>query len=426
MLAPTYDLVRELNARARQARLDGTLPTEEVELRDGIHASVGDTIITRRNERRLGVSGTDWVKNGDRWTILDIGEKSISVRHMTSKLSATLPRAYVFEHADLGYATTVHTAQGLTADAMHGIVTGTETRQLCYTMLTRGRAENHLHVVLSPEDDGHMVALSRIEAQATATEILEGILARDGAAVSATTTHRHAQSPATRLCEATGRYDDAVVRGAQRVIGSGWDDALDAAGAGPLPWLQGVPPEVGRSEEWSRYLGARAGRVSAIAAEVRSTCLLPRWTHRYADLLAGELYDEVLVWRAANGVAEDDRRLLGAVPDNDTAAYHHRLQRRINDRHTAAVRSWEAKVVGYVGHSDNATLDLARLLDSVQRDGRDAERLLDRAAVRKPLPDDHPTAALAYRLRQQLKPKPQVEDPLPEWTPTQQGPALGL
>ncbi len=34
-----------------------------------MHGRVGDVVITRRNDRRLGVSGTDWVKNGDRWTV---------------------------------------------------------------------------------------------------------------------------------------------------------------------------------------------------------------------------------------------------------------------------------------------------------------------------------------------------------------------
>ncbi len=33
-------------------------------------AYVGDTVITRSNDRRLRLSATDWVKNGDRWTVL--------------------------------------------------------------------------------------------------------------------------------------------------------------------------------------------------------------------------------------------------------------------------------------------------------------------------------------------------------------------
>jgi ATP-dependent exoDNAse (exonuclease V) alpha subunit len=46
----------------------------------------------------------------------------------------------------LGYATTVHTAQGITADAVPGLITGHESRQQLYTMLMRGRTANHLYV----------------------------------------------------------------------------------------------------------------------------------------------------------------------------------------------------------------------------------------------------------------------------------------
>ena len=43
-------------------------------LADGNRASVGDVIITRSNDRRLRLTATDWVKNGDRWTITRIGQ----------------------------------------------------------------------------------------------------------------------------------------------------------------------------------------------------------------------------------------------------------------------------------------------------------------------------------------------------------------
>jgi ATP-dependent exoDNAse (exonuclease V) alpha subunit len=66
MLAPTRELVRALNQRAQDHRLAGNAPGRQVELADGNAASVGDLIITRRNDRRLRTSATDWVKNGDR------------------------------------------------------------------------------------------------------------------------------------------------------------------------------------------------------------------------------------------------------------------------------------------------------------------------------------------------------------------------
>jgi hypothetical protein len=45
----------------------------------------------------------------------------------------TLPAGYVAESTELGYATTVHAAQGITADTMHGLIGGDGTRQHLYT-----------------------------------------------------------------------------------------------------------------------------------------------------------------------------------------------------------------------------------------------------------------------------------------------------
>ena len=75
MLAPTRELVAELNRRARDHRLDHTRRGRRCVLADGNRASVGDVIITRSNDRRLRLTATDWVKNGDRWTITRIGRQ---------------------------------------------------------------------------------------------------------------------------------------------------------------------------------------------------------------------------------------------------------------------------------------------------------------------------------------------------------------
>jgi ATP-dependent exoDNAse (exonuclease V) alpha subunit len=49
MIAPTRQLVAELNRRARTHRLDHSPATSEVSLADGNQASIGDVIITRTN-----------------------------------------------------------------------------------------------------------------------------------------------------------------------------------------------------------------------------------------------------------------------------------------------------------------------------------------------------------------------------------------
>jgi conjugative relaxase-like TrwC/TraI family protein len=132
MLAPTRELVAELNRRARDHRLDGNVPNAVVRLADGNQASVGDVIITRSNDRRLRLAATDWVKNGDRWTITAVSNNGgLTVTHIRSHLTVRLPADYVRESTGLGYASTIHSAQGVTADTMHGLLTGRSPDSSC-------------------------------------------------------------------------------------------------------------------------------------------------------------------------------------------------------------------------------------------------------------------------------------------------------
>jgi hypothetical protein len=106
MLAPTRELVAELNRRARDHRLDGATAGPEVRLGDGNRASVGDMIITRANDRRLRLSATDWVKNGDRWIITHVHRSGgLTVRHSRSQLNCQLPADYAASLSDSGHGT---------------------------------------------------------------------------------------------------------------------------------------------------------------------------------------------------------------------------------------------------------------------------------------------------------------------------------
>lgn len=429
MLAPTHDLVQQLNERARAARLAETSAHDEALLRDGTHASVGDVVLTRRNDRRLGVSSTDWVKNGDRWTVTRVHDGTLTVRHRDSGLTTVLPAEYVAAHVGLGYASTVHTAQGLTADVMHGVVTGAETRQLLYTMLTRGRSENHIHVITDDLSDDREFELPGITEQLTATEILERALARDGAAVSATSTRERAATPETRLHDAATRYADTVSLATRTVLGASAEEPVES---GPLPWLPDIPAEVADHPSWGPYLAARGRLVGTLASEVRDRAeqTLPAWLDDYADVLTPKLRADIAVWRAAQGIPPDERPIAGPAPDDDrAAAYRRSLIRTVTSRYDDAVHVWERRVVAYVGRADEHTLNLARELDRLKRQGRDPEPLLRRATIR-PLPSEHPTAALAYRIRKQLAPKrrrreaPGVEHH--RQAPAHQTPGMGL
>ena len=242
MIAPTRNLVAELNARARAHRLNHTPAVSEVALADGNRASVGDVIITRSNNRRLRLAATDWVKNGDRWTITTVSNNGgLTVRHTRSRLTVCLPADYVRESTGLGYATTIHSAQGVSADTMHGLLTGQESRQQLYTMLTRGRAANHLYLQVVGDGDPHTLIRPDTISPHTPTEILQHILGRDDTPTSATTLLRELSDPAARLFEAVQRYTDGLHVAAEQLVGPQIVQTLDTRADQVVPHLTSEP-----------------------------------------------------------------------------------------------------------------------------------------------------------------------------------------
>jgi conjugative relaxase-like TrwC/TraI family protein len=230
MLAPTRGLVADLNRRARAHGLNHTPAVFEVPLADGNRASVGDVIITRTNDRRLRLTATDWVKNGDRWTVTHVGKQGdLTVRHIRSHLTVRLPADYVRDSTGLGYATTIHSAQGVSADTTHGLATGQESRQQLYTMLTRGRAANHLYLQVVGDGDPHTLIRPDTISPRTPTETLQHILARDEAPVSASTVLRELNNPAARLFQAVQRYTDGLHVAAEQLVGPETVAELDQA-----------------------------------------------------------------------------------------------------------------------------------------------------------------------------------------------------
>lgn len=236
LLGPTNAIVDDLNARARTARLAALVeadpnwrPGREIVLADQLRASVGDVIRTRRNARWLPLSGTDYVRNGYTFDVLDVArDGALRARHRGTGREITLPADYVTEHVTLGYAATINGAQGSTAGHSCHVV-GAEhlTRQQLYVALTRGRAENHLYLSTA-ETDPHRVLAPKATHPDTAVDVLSRIVARDGGQVSATTAARQAADPTRRLSAAADMFTDAVGAAAEHKLGAGARDRLDA------------------------------------------------------------------------------------------------------------------------------------------------------------------------------------------------------
>lgn len=154
MIASTNETVTKLNDLAQAHAIEhGQVSTGAgaVALHNSSRAHVGDTIVTRKNARRLVVnSGQDFVKNGDLWRVTDLhNDGRITAQHTGHGGKVTLPASYVEQSVELGYAATIHRAQGSTVDTAHALVDASTDRAGAYVALTRGREHNALYVALA-------------------------------------------------------------------------------------------------------------------------------------------------------------------------------------------------------------------------------------------------------------------------------------
>ncbi|ROS48757.1 MobF family relaxase [Frigoribacterium sp. PhB118] len=202
MLAQTNTTVTELNTRAQALRMsEGVVKGREtVAVRGGLSAYRGDVVVTRSNNSELKISGgRDRVKNGDLWTVHEAHQDgSLSVEHTTSGGRITLPADYVSRHVELGYASTIHRAQGMTADTAHVLADAATSRELAYVGLTRGREANHLYVETG-------------EAQPV-RDVLEQIAGNADGMLSATETIRAEQARVDDLVTLVDQYADVSER----------------------------------------------------------------------------------------------------------------------------------------------------------------------------------------------------------------------
>ncbi|MBB5845761.1 conjugative relaxase-like TrwC/TraI family protein [Mobiluncus mulieris] len=152
MLAHDNTSVNTLNEGARELMIQAGIvdTSKETTLRGDQAAGAGDTIVTRLNDKTLGVI------NGQVFTVTRINrDGGIDARDQQG-FTHRLPAEYVKKNVELGYAGTVHRAQGRTVDTVHTMVTETMTRQQLYVAMTRGRANNTAWCVTqAPDIDGN-------------------------------------------------------------------------------------------------------------------------------------------------------------------------------------------------------------------------------------------------------------------------------
>jgi hypothetical protein len=228
MIAGDTATVTELNRRARTARVaEGTVAEHGLVIANGERAGVGDEIVTRQNNRLL-TTGKSWVKNGDRFVVAATNADGTMAVHRSSGAEVLLPADYVAQHVELSYATTAYRSQGRTVDTTHSLVSPTTTREVLYVAATRGRDSNMIYVDTAFDPDpatGHDGTL----VQQTAREVLAGVLANEGADLSAHETLERAQRQADDFSVLAAEYETLAGAAQQQR----WDDLLDGSGLEP-------------------------------------------------------------------------------------------------------------------------------------------------------------------------------------------------
>jgi len=155
LVCDTKEMADALNRRLHDESVDTTAPT--VTAARGHRIAVGDVIISRRNDPAIGVfdatdinATADPVRNGQRWRVYAVDTTAVHPRIAARRLDDGARTAfsgdYLREHITHGYAVTVHSAQGVTADTTHAVLGETTNRALLYVAMTRGRESNQAYL----------------------------------------------------------------------------------------------------------------------------------------------------------------------------------------------------------------------------------------------------------------------------------------
>jgi hypothetical protein len=178
---------------------------------------------------------------------------------------------------------------------------------------------------------------------------------------------------------------------------------------GPLPWLPGTPDRIAADPVWGPYLDGRSRQVTQLADEVRLTADGVDWAEQRCVALPAELIADIQVWRAATQVDPSDLRPTGPLQLGHAAqTWQHQLDKRLATAATDEAWRWRQLLATEVPSvtADPFLPELTERLSNLTRAGFDANRLVRSAAAEGSLPDDHPAAALWWRILDQLAPPP--------------------
>jgi len=231
---------------ARRCRAElvarGEVDRDGVRIATGV-ASYGDEVVTLQNDRRLRTSTGEFVRNGARWQVVGAMPNGVMLlRSLDDSGVVTLPPEYVREHVALGYALTVHKAQGQTVDRAIVLVDERMTAAQLYVAMSRGREENRALVIDSddnPEEHVHKPSLD-------AEEVLARVMRRTEVDRSAHDVMRQNLSRFDDVARLTDLYEEAYEQ-ITRSIGA--DRSKEIAALEPRADVEGAASELRATDD---------------------------------------------------------------------------------------------------------------------------------------------------------------------------------
>src|SRR5215217_8875429 len=173
----------------------------------------------------------------------------------------------------------------------------------------------------------------------------------------------------------------------------------------PLPWLPGIPDRIANNPDWGHYLAARAQLITDLADQVRASGEAATWADEQDRILPAGLISDLQVWCAAMQVKPADLRPTGPEQRSLLArTWQHRLNRRLGTGDTPQDQQWAELLTELIPNliKDTFLPSLTKRLENLDRAGFDASSLVQSAAAKAALPDDHPAAALWWRILDEL------------------------
>ncbi len=343
LMAQSHDICRDLSQCIREdlQHLGRVERGPEVALREGARASVGDLILIKENDHRIGLA------NGDVLRVDAIDGSRITGRLALGRDPDTGEMRYserVFSYgdcersADLAYCSTGHAGQGRTVSDGIAVITGAEDRRWAYVSLSRGADSNRAFVMTSVDACAHCgEAIGQLE-----PGLWTANGTRDGTRCDASPGRRHGRE-------------------------------LGHREADPQPGTRPAP-EIERRERTEREREGLADDVTASVAEAQARAALGV----LSDVLErSDAEESALEVQRRNLANADHLGRLHAIWEGETReAITARYERSLREHLPEEYRDMQLP---------GAATWLWRSLDAAEAAGLDADEVLARAINRKSL-----------------------------------------